>query len=136
MENGQPATDTGQIPFQQGQWAVCLCSSGPGMAEGAAAMLTSLPVKVSRGWLRWDQMAESQQAITEVHILDHENGTDLAIQRFTRSRPRSTRNDVFWERMSMDMTRFLNRGVQIQFRQYTADGGNGWFTLVDNMALE
>jgi len=136
IEDGRPATDTDQIPFQQGQWAVCMRSSGPGAGGGAAAILTSVPVKISKSWLRWDEMAESEMVTTEVHVIDAQTGMDLAIQRFTRSRPRSTRNDVFWERQSMDMSRYLNRTVQIQFRQTTADGGNGWFTLLDNIALE
>ena len=131
-----PATDTDQIPFQNGQWAVCLRSSGPSIPEGGIAILTSEAVQLTRSWLRWDQMAEGDAAVIEVRLLEAETGTDLAIQRFPRSRPRATRNDVYWERMSMDLSQFRGRVVRVQFRQYTEADRSGWFTLVDNVALE
>jgi len=136
LAGGQAATDTDQVPFQGGQWAVSLRSSGAGMAGGAAAILTSEPVRITRNRLRWDQMAEAEQAVTEVRILDSNTGVELSTQRFSRSRPRSIRNDVYWERMTVDLTRIMDRTVRVQLRQYTEYGDNGWFTLLDNVALE
>ena len=130
------ATDTDQIPFQDGQWAVCLRSSGGGMGANAAAMITSEPVHVVRGALRWDQMAESEAAVTELRVMDADSGEVLLSQQFPRTRPRTTRNDVYWDRVQLDLNPVAGRTVRLQIRQVTEGDHSGWFTLVDNVILQ
>lgn len=130
------ATDTDQIPFQNGQWAVCLRSSGSGVGANATAMITSEPVHIVRGTLRWDQMAESEAAVTEVRVMDASSGEVLISQQFPRARPRATRNDVYWDRVRLDLNTVAGRTVRVQIRQVTEGDPSGWFTLIDNVTLD
>lgn len=135
VRSGSRLTDTEQIGFLNGRCAASLISSGPGIPPDAVVALTSKPFVCEYSRLEWDQMPEDEDSVISVFILDGLTNEAFDGERFDRTRLRTFRNDVYWERFAYDLSRFRGMWIRIQFQQHTEYALDGWFALLDNITL-
>ncbi len=136
VRSGNRLTDTEQIGFLNGRYAASLVSSGPDIPPDAVVALASKPFLCQYRRLEWDQMPEDEDSVVSVFILDGLTNEALDGERFDRTRLRTFRNDVYWERFSYDLSAFRGRWIRIQFQQHTEYALDGWFALIDNISLK